>query len=172
MLEGYKGFSKGLINAYGMKFELYKDYKVDISEKILEYGVDGYGFHFAKRLEDCLRYYNGLDEEIEIAQVIALGNVLESYDDYYGYYDLYVTDHIYIEHVLTREEIINYIKNANPLRIERFIMEYKLTSEEIEFILKENPDNERIMDAIDYYQYGNKYVYEKKWFGGSYGWYK
>ena len=93
---------------------------------------------------------------------MALGDVLEAYDDYYGYYDLYVTDHIYIEHVLTREEIINYIKNANPLRVERFIMGYKLMSDEIETILKENPDNERIMDAIDYYQYGNKYVYEKK----------
>lgn len=41
-------------------------------------------------------------------------------------------------------------------------MGYKLTSEEIKTILKENPDNEEVMDAIDYYQYGNKYVYEKK----------
>lgn len=161
MLEGYKGLSKGLINAYGMKFELYKDYKVDISEKILEYGVDGYGFHFAKRLEDCLRYYNGLDEEIEIAQVIALGELLESYDDYYGYYDLYVTNHIYIEHILTREEIINYIKNVNPLRIKRFIQGYKLTDEEIAIILKEN-NNNSIKDAINYYQYGKKYVYKRR----------
>ena len=100
MIEGYKGFSKGLVNAYGMKFEEHRDYKVDTRDKELKYGIYGYGFHFAERLEDCLRYYNGFEEEIDIAKVVALGNVLESYDDYYGYYDLYVTDHIYIEHVL------------------------------------------------------------------------
>ena len=38
-------------------------------------------------------------------------------------------------------------------------MEYKLTTKEIEVILKENPNNKRL---IDYYQYGNKHVYEKK----------
>lgn len=56
-------------------------------------------------------------------------------------------------------EIINYIKNVNPLRIERFIMGYKLTTKEIEVILKENPNNKRL---IDYYQCENKHVYEKK----------
>ena len=33
MIEGYKGFSKGLVNAYGMKFEEHKDYKVDTREQ-------------------------------------------------------------------------------------------------------------------------------------------
>ena len=163
MLEGYKGFSKGLINAYGMKFELYKDYKVDISEKILEYGVDGYGFHFAKRLEDCLRYYNGLDEEIEIAQVIALGEVLESYDDYYGYYDLYVMDHIYIEHVLTREEILNYIIGVNNFRVVRFIQGYKLTPLEITEILRKYPNDNRSIEVIKYYQYHDDTAYVKRY---------
>ena len=162
MLEGYKGFKKGLINAYGVKFKEHQDYKVDLNKKDLKYGTRGYGFHFAENLEDCLRYYNGLEEEIDIAKVKALGNVLESYDDYYGYYGLYVTDHIYIEHVMTKEEIINYIKNVNPLRIERFIEGYKLTDEEIAIILKENPNNYRLIKAINYYQNKNKFVYTRR----------
>ena len=163
MIEGYKGFNKGLVNAYGMKFEEHKSYKVDTLEKKLKYGIYGYGFHFAERSEDCLRYYNGLEEEIDIAKVVALGDVLESFDDYYGYYDLYVTDHIYIDHIMTREEIINYIIGVNNFRLVRFIQGYKLTTLEITKILKKYSNVNCINDAIKYYQYNDDTVYVKKY---------
>ena len=70
--------------------------------------------------------------------------------------------YIYIEYVMTKEEIINYIKNVNPLRIERFIEGYKLTDEEITIILKENPNNYRLIEAINYYQDKNKFVYTRR----------
>ena len=159
-VEGYKIFDKGLINRYGVKFEEKQSYQVDTSKRSIKYGNQGYGFHFAKRLEDGLRYFDGLNHEIDIAKVIALGEVKELYDEYYGYYDLYVTSHIYIDHILSRQEIINYIINQPFPRIERFIQGYRLTEEEINMIV-ENSANSRIDQAIDYYQYDNKDAYTK-----------
>ena len=159
-VEGYKVFNKGLINCYGKKFEAQHEYKVDTSKRSIEYGIEGYGFHFAKRLEDCLRFFDGMNEDIEIAKVVSIGEVKESYDDYNGYYDLYVTDQIYIERILTRKEIVDYIKHTSFDRIERFISGYRLTEKEIDQILENDKLN--ILDkTVEYYQYGNKDAYTK-----------
>ena len=80
MIEGYKVFNKGLVNKYGMSFK---------EKQEIKYGVHGYGFHFTKRLEDGLRYFDGFNEDVDIAKVVALGKVKEFSYDYYGYYDLY-----------------------------------------------------------------------------------
>lgn len=159
-IEGYKVFDKGLINSYGVKFEEKQSYQVDTSLRSIKYGNQGYGFHFVKRLEDGLRYFDGLNQEIDIAKVIALGEVKEFYDDYYGYYDLYVTDCLYIDHILSRNEIMDYIIKQPFPRIERFIQRYRLTEEEIDIIIEKNAIL-RISQAIDYYQYGNKDAYTK-----------
>ncbi len=89
MIEGYKVFNKGLVNNYGMSFEEKHEYKVDKEKQEIKYGLDGYGFHFVKRLEDGLRYFDSFNEDVDIARVVALGKVKEFSDDYYGYYDLY-----------------------------------------------------------------------------------
>lgn len=159
-IEGYKVFNKGLINCYGKKFEEQHEYKVDTSKRSIEYGIEGYGFHFAKRLEDCLRFFDGMNDDIEIAKVVSIGKVKESYDDYNGYYDLYVTDHIYIERILTRKEIVDSMIGASFPRIERFVSGYRLTQEEIDRII-ENDATTCIDKAISYYQYGNKDAYTK-----------
>lgn len=159
-IEGYKVFNKELINRYGMKFEEQHEYKVDISKRNIKYGNNGYGFHFVKRIEDGLRYFNGMNQEIDIVKVISLGEVIEFWDEYYGYYDLYVTDHIYIDHILSRQEIISSLVGGSFYRIERFIQGYKLTEEEIDKIL-EYYSMDCIYKAIDYYQLDNKDAYTK-----------
>ena len=52
---GYKAFKKDLVNKYGRKFELNKEYSYDSK---LVYGENGHGFHFAECLEDTLRFFN------------------------------------------------------------------------------------------------------------------
>ncbi len=54
-MEGYKIFNSGLKNRYGVKFEVGKVYTLNTSNRDIEYGVNGYGFHFVKRPEDALR---------------------------------------------------------------------------------------------------------------------
>lgn len=161
IVEGYKVFDKGLINRYGMKFEEKKIYKVDTSKRSIKYGNQGYGFHFVKRMEDGLRYFDGMNKDIDIAKVISFGEVKELYDDYYGYYDLYVTDSLKINHVLTREEIIEQVLNMHDERVKRFISGYKLTEDEITKIINRFKIDE-IIKVIDYYQRNIKDVYVKE----------
>ena len=159
-MDGYKVFNKGLINTYGVKYEENKVYKLDTSNKKLKFGNHGYGFHFVKRLEDGLRYFDGMNEEIEIAKVKSLGNIVEAFDDYNEYYELYVTDKIYIEHVLTREEILEYAITLSSCGLERFVKGYKLTENEIDLIINK-ASNSDINKAIMYYQKNEKDVYSK-----------
>lgn len=160
-MEGYKVFNNGLINRYGKKFELGETYTIDISRQEIKYGNNGYGFHFVKQLEDGLRFFDGMNKKIEIVKVNSLGQLKEYRDDYYEYYDLYVTDKIKLEHILTRKEIIDYILNTTPERAERFIQGYKLTKEELELI-KICFKNKNLNNAIEYYQNDNKDIYTKQ----------
>ncbi|MBO5138426.1 MAG: hypothetical protein J6B89_02165 [Bacilli bacterium] len=161
-MDGYKAFNSGLVNRYGAKFEVGKIYSVDTTSRKITYGNDGYGFHFASRPEDCFRYFDAMNDIVDITKVSALGDVQEYFDDYYGYYDLYVTSSIRIDQILTREEIINHILLCNNIsRLVRFISLYKLNSDEIDFIVSMfNIDD--VIKAIYYYQYNDKDVYTRK----------
>ena len=154
---GFKAFNYDMSNNNGIIFEEKKVYEVDGK---IKYGNGGNGFHFCKNLEDTLRYYNGMSKLIKIASVKGIGKIKESYDDYYGYYDLYVTNKLYVERIYTREEIINYILNKDPFYIERFLMGFKLTKEELEYFKMIFSDYSRIINTISYYQEGKINVYK------------
>lgn len=160
-LKGYKVFDKGLKNRYGMTFLEGEVYSVDTTLRNISFGNNGYGFHFVKRLEDGLRYFDGMNDDIDIALVESIGSLVEYYDDYNGYYDMFVTDKIYIDHLLSREEIIDYILNVNIDRVERFVQGYKLSDDEIDLLLARYNSCE-LSRAIDYYQKNDKDVYSKK----------
>ena len=158
MMIGFKAFNCGLTNRYGFKYETNKIYHVDGT---LKFGNDGNGFHMCKNLEDTLRYYDAFNNNIDICLVLGFGNYEEFHDDYYGYYNMYVYENMYIIKILNRKEIIDYMKNTNIERMKRFISLYKLDDDEI--IPFKNVDS--VLDkVIDYYQYGNRDVFklEKK----------
>ena len=155
----YKAFNKGLTNRYGKEFKVGETYTISGP---LKFGNDGNGFHFCERLEDTLRYFSAMEEEIEIACVTALGNIEEYEDNYYGYYDMYCTDIIRIDRVLEREEIINMFLDKNNFRVMRFIKGFKLTPNELDLYKLTYESNSSVMDAIAYYQEGDKEVYKRK----------
>ena len=158
-IHGYKAFNKGLTNRYGKEFEVGETYEISGP---LKFGNNGNGFHFCERLEDTLRYFPAMEEEIEIACVTALGNIEEYEDNYYGYYDMYCTDIIRIDRVLEREEIINMFLDKNNFRVMRFIKGFKLTPNELDLYKLTYESNSSVMDAIAYYQEGDKEVYKRK----------
>lgn len=160
MLIGYKAFNNNMENRYGMKFKEKNLYTVNGD---LEFGNRGNGFHFCSRLEDTLRYVDGMNQDINIAKVVSYGKYLEHTDEYYGYYDMYVTSSIFIEKILIREEIIDYILKSNILSIERFLKGYKLTPDEIYFFKDRYAKYMQIIDMINYYQEGKLDTYEKKY---------
>lgn len=128
---GYKSVDKNYKDISGNILEENKNYHVDGN---IVYGNGGNGYHFAKKLEDTLRYQLN-DENFltrpNIARVIGFGDIVESFDDYYGYYDLYAASNIKILKYLTDDEIIAYALKLNETRMLRFVSLYKLSSDEI-----------------------------------------
>lgn len=147
--KGYKAFNLDMTNRYGRPFQEGHIYQVNEQPK---FGNKGKGFHFCARLEDTLRYFPAMEEEISIAKVTALGDLVEYEDDYYGYYDMYSTNQIRIDHIMTREEIIEMYLAMPPYRVIRFIQGFHLTKEEIELFRTSYIGNEDIEKAIAYYQ--------------------
>ncbi len=157
MEKGYKAFNKDETNRYGKKYEENTVYK---AEGPLQFGNHGNGFHYAKRLEDTLRYFPAMEEEIQIAEVTSLGEQIEHEDDYYGYYDLFVARELRIDRFLERNEIIKMYLNLNQEdRVIRFVASYKLTPEEIEMFKLRYGESVKIIKALEYYQEGNKEAY-------------
>lgn len=151
IIYGYKAFNKGLINRYGKQYELNKLYRY---EGELKFGNDGHGFHMCENLEDCLRFF---DDSVEVTSVMGFGNIIKRDDDYNGMYDMYVTEYMIINEVLSREDIINYmlnVNNENRLRI--FFSLFKLSDCEKNKFAEKYGDSARIMNDLKYHQYGEK----------------
>lgn len=163
MIRGYKAFYKGLVNKNGFQFEEWKTYS---TEGKIKYGQNGNGFHFCERIEDTLRYFSLEDEELDFAEVTGLGNIDEYHDHYNGFFNMYCTDKLRIDKVLSREDIISIFINMdgyhNP-RLIRFIMLYPLTNEELALFKEKFSKEKEVMDAIHYYQEKKKDTYEKQY---------
>ena len=163
MIEGYKCFDKGLINRYGVTFELGKIYHANGDIKFQKNG-----FHMCANLEDTLRYYDGFSN-IKIAEVIGIGKIDRYEDNYYGYYDMYSAERLYILKFLSREEIYQYILNIAEHsslftdRVIRFVEGYKINEEERNGLIgaiSDDNQRKRLVKAIKYYQDGNHDVYK------------
>ena len=148
IVKGYKVFDKNFRARTGFRFEEGKTYTHN--EKLI---AKKQGFHFAKRLEDTLRYINAKEEEVIIAEVTSLGDIIDYSDEYYGFYDLYATNIIRIDKVLSREEIIKYALELDEDALCRFIAGFRLTPREIRLFLDKSI---RVLKTIEYYQLGNK----------------
>lgn len=152
MIIGYKAFNKNFTNNYNQKFEVGKTY---FCPGKIEYGVNGNGFHFCENIEDTLRFFNAMNEEIIICEVVGMGEILSYDDEYNGYYDMHVCSEIYISKVLSRDEIVNYFISQPKFRQERFIQGYKLTAEEISLF-----NSKQLTKTINYYQKNIKDAFE------------
>lgn len=152
---GYKAFDKGLTNRYGTKFQVGNKY---VASGNIKWGNDGNGFHFCENLEDTIRYFDAMNEEIDICYVKGFGKIIEYEDDYYGYYNMYASSNIEIIKLLTREEIISHILNKGYASQERFVMGFKLRDDEIELFLEKNLN---LSSYIDYYQKNIKNTFKK-----------
>ena len=157
MIEGYKCFDKDLINRYGSKFEIGKIYH---AEDEIKYHCNG--FHMCANLEDTLRYFDAINNPVNIAKVIGYGNINEYDDEYNGFYNMYAVEYLEIISLLSRDEIINYALKLSPERVKRFISLYKLNNDEIELFKEKYNKIPFVMDTIEYYQLGNDKIYQKK----------
>ena len=150
---GYKAFNYDMTNRYGQVFEEGKIYSMDVSPK---FGVHGNGFHFCKRMEDTLRYVPGMEEEIRIAKVTGLGEMVQREDTYYEYFDMYCTNKIRIDRILSRQEILKMALKMAPSEAIRFIRGFRLTEEEILLFQLQFEGDYNVLRNLSYYQEGMK----------------
>ncbi len=161
MQEGYKIFNSKQENRYGYKMEAGKTYSV---EGNISYGNFGNGYHFCKKLSDVFRFKDTKDFDFLVARVIGSGKIITYNDDYYGYYDLFSSEKIFIKDFLSREEIIMQMLNeTNILSLKNFITTFTMTKEEIALFKEKFKTNKEIMNLISYYQERNLEVYEKNY---------
>lgn len=152
---GYKVFYKGLVDRYGGKTSVGSVNK--LSEDIK---WNNSGFHFCSRPEDCLRYIDAFNREFDMTIINATGSLIKNEDEYYGYYDMYVTDEYTITSIMNREDMIReVVESRNVFRVMRLVQSMKLTEEEISYILSVYPE---VSKDVDYYQYNKKDVFELK----------
>lgn len=163
-IQGYKAFSLDHNNCYGVHFEV-GQYHIDGP---IVFGTNGTGYHFSKNLEDTIRFAGDPDpkgvRDVAIAVVIGSGDIVESYDSYGGFYELYSASDLEIVKFLTREEIIEIGLSLTGMRLKRFVSYFKLEEEELKYFTGINLD---IDLAIDYYQknideaYNRDYILNK-----------
>lgn len=151
---GYKCFNGDFTNKYKERIEPKRIYSCD---DYLKYRKRG--FHFCLRLEDCLRFFEGLKEDIVICRVRVLGNVDWYEADYNGYYDLGCTDRIYIDRPMTREEILLYADGLYEEGFIRFIQGFRLDDEEREYFKLKFSNKRGVLNYLKYYQEGDRDVF-------------
>ena len=153
MFHGYKCFNEGLINRYGDAFHLHTEYHCN---GMIRFGNDGNGFHVCERLEDTLRYFDAMNQKIDMTEVHCYGKRDEYEDDYYGYYDMYAYEYMMIDKILTREEIVDYGLHLYDTRVKRFLSLYKLLPNEIILFQNQFQNSVDVLRTISYYQEGNQ----------------
>lgn len=157
-MDGYKCFNSNFTNNSNELIRTNTTYVLQDKLKIKKNG-----FHFCKRLEDTLRYFDGLKEDIIICKVKALGDIIWYEDNYYDYYDIGCTNKIYISNPLSREEIMSYADNLIDIRFIRFIQGYKLTKEEKEYFKNKYINNRLVINYLKYYQEDDLEVFEREY---------
>lgn len=158
MVKGYKCFNKDMTNTYGFKFEVGKTYKVDGE---IHPGTNGNGFHLSTNIEDTFRFCGVMNPDIVLCEVIGSGEVVSFNDEYNGYYEMYAVEKLEIVRQLDRNEIIQMALNMSEERAMRFVQVFKLTQDEIKLFEDKFSDYIFINLALEYYQKGNKSIYQE-----------
>ena len=159
VFKGYKCFNGDLTNRYGAQFEVGKEYQ----KTNIKFGNDGHGYHMCKNLVDTFRFFDS--EDCVVAEVTGWGKYEKYDDDYYGYDDMYAFEHMRIERVLSRDDIIEIMLNSYTQTVKRFIQTFKLTPEEVELFHNKfnsnKSDDLEVLRYLLYYCVGDTDVFNK-----------
>ena len=144
-MRGYKALEKDLKNRYGFQYEFGKKYILNGELKWSENG-----FHFCTRPEDTLRYVDSWNNNYQIVEVDGSGELQLYEDEYYGYYDMYVSSEMELLDYVSREELFNMVFDSNNIyRVQRLIQMIELTKYEIKQIKEKYSI---LIPNIEYYQ--------------------
>ena len=103
-----------------------------------------------------------MKNDVSICLVRGSGDMLVFSDEYYGYYDMFAATGLEVSKVLTREEIINMYLSVPSHRMVRFVQGFRLSEQEKELMRLSYCDDIDVVNAISYYQDGDKDVYSRE----------
>ena len=155
MISGFKCFYSGLVNAFGDKLELDKKYICNEPVKF-----KSKGFHICINIEDTLRYFDCINQQVDICEVIGYPEFIKYDDEYYGYYDMYACQGLKLKRILTRDEIIKMADSMHEESFKRFSRDYKLTDNELDYFKNKYRNSKDVMLHL-IYCYEDKDIYSK-----------
>lgn len=130
-VKGYKAFKKGLKNKYGVPFEINVIYSKDPDK--LKFGEGGSGFHMALKLADTFRFFNPCLDNV-FCEVVGMGKIIKQDDHLYDSDSMYVVEKIKIVKVLSREDIFQYVTQADEAEFRRCLALFPFTKDELEYL--------------------------------------
>ena len=155
VISGFKCFYSGLVNAFGNKLELDKKY---ICNEPVKFKSNGY--HICTNLEDTLRFFDGVNKQVDICEVIGYPEYVKYDDEYYGYYDMYACQGLLLKRILTRDEIIKKADSMYNEAFKRFSRDYKLTAAELDYFKNKYRNNYDVTAHLMYF-YKDENTYNK-----------
>lgn len=155
---GFKAYDENFKDRYGLTYELGKTYHTNGIVK-----WHNTGFHFCSNPEDTFRYVDAF-KPIHLVEVKGFGDIRKYNDEYYGYYDMYVSENIELIKEVTHEELIERYLNEriSDFQIIKVVRDLKLTEEDIRQILQVYQNVNDIENYIEYFQYNDKERFNRK----------
>ena len=138
-IKGYKPLYGNRTDRSGVLYEEGKDYHVDGP---IAFGPNKNGMRMCVHLSDVFRFFD--PEDITVAEVIASGELDEGeYHDWQeSYTEMYAASDIHVNRFLSREEIMEIMKNASPSDVVKFFATYNPTEEEALDIVRSTKDKD------------------------------
>lgn len=145
---GYKAFKGGLTNKYGAKFEVGSVYEKD--PNTLRFGEGGHGYHLASKLADTFRFFDPALDNV-YCKVMGFGKIVQEDNYLYDAAPMYVVEKFKITKVLTREDIFQYVCQADVDEFRRFLMLFPFTKEELnllrDLVVNKEKEYQLLLDA-------------------------
>lgn len=130
-VKGYKAFSCGLKNKYGASFEEGVIYSKN--PDTLRFGEGGHGYHMTEKLADTFRFFNPCRDNV-YCEVLGFGKIIKEDNHLYNSDSMYAVEKFKILKILSREDIIDYVCNADFDEFSRFLELYPFTKEELQVL--------------------------------------
>lgn len=97
----------------------------------MKFGEKGHGYHMSAKLADTFRFFNPVLDNV-YCEVVGFGKIVQEDDYLYDSAPMYVVEKII--KILSREDILQYILEADVNEFRRFLALYPFTKEELEIL--------------------------------------
>lgn len=148
-IKAFKAFTSPLTNKELYKFKLNYPYQLDGTK--LAFGEYGYGFHMTSSLADTFRFFNPINNN-DYCEVIGDGKIIQIDNFYFDSKPMYVAEKMIITKILTRQDILDYVYQADVDEFRRFLALFPFTKEEVQKLQAFYHNNSQYLELFKYFE--------------------